>query len=215
MWHTIKVHVEIEEANVVWFGSTRTFLKRNTWRFCDSNKLYWLCVQMSKGMQVQASEFQISVFLLGFFWSSVWFYFLTKLRAPEVINSAAYKPQKYQFYIIKYCTYKTFTKHRYKITASFVPSSQIAPFRPTDCYASPCFFETRSDSPPLWEVLRPVWKRQALVYQHQRSNSSVPNVRTLPPILRFESNGGWVMLGFKNQNHAEICSLLEGYTFCR
>lgn len=144
MWHTIKVHVEIQEANVVGFDSTCTFLKRNMWCFCDSNKLYWLCVQMSKGMQVQASEFQI-FFFVGFFWSSVWFYFLTKLRAPEVINSAAYKPQKYQFYIIKYCTYKTFTKHRYKITASFVPSSQIAPFRPTVCYASPCFRDT------LWQ----------------------------------------------------------------
>lgn len=81
-------------------------------------------------------------FFVGFFWSSVWFCFLTKLRAPEVINSAAYKPQKYQFYIIKYCTYKTFTKHRYKITASFVPSSQIAPFRRTVCYTSPCFRDT-------------------------------------------------------------------------
>lgn len=70
---------------------------------------------MSKGMQVQASESDF----FCFFFPSVWIYFLTKLRAPEVINSAAYKPQKYQFYIIKYCTYKTFTKHRYKITASF------------------------------------------------------------------------------------------------
>lgn len=55
--------------------------------------------------------------------------FLTKLRAPEVINSAAYKPQKYQFYIIKYCTYKTFTKHGYKITASFLSLLVALPLR--------------------------------------------------------------------------------------
>lgn len=94
-------------------------------------ELYWHCVQMSKGMQVQASELlkflfrECSLsrslsFTLFFLVLTLVLCFLTKLRAPEVINSAAYKPQKYQFYIIKYCTYKTFTKHGYKITASVV-----------------------------------------------------------------------------------------------
>lgn len=74
-------------------------------------------------MQVQASELLKSLSLslcLFFLVLTLVLCFLTKLRAPEVINSAAYKPQKYQFYIIKYCTYKTFTKHGYKITASFL-----------------------------------------------------------------------------------------------
>lgn len=89
-----------------------------------------------------------SLFFVSFFWSSVWFYFLTKLRAPEVINSAAYKPQKYQFYIIKYCTYKTFTKHRYKITASLSLRHKSHPFvRPSATLR--LVFDTRSDSPPL------------------------------------------------------------------
>lgn len=75
---------------LLWFTLTTIFFhnifaqnKRRSWHqkmkthrtaVCDSNKLYWLCVQMSKGMQIQASESEI-VFV--FFLSLVLFSYKT------------------------------------------------------------------------------------------------------------------------------------------